>query len=156
MYCGTIVRYGSVNPSIVRADNRWSRSESDVDGIRRNTPAGAGWIRLNLMNLIKQGRYIDIKRSVKKKVQIRHENTSPRFSRYARTRHSAALVIQGCRPVQEEERPQYISRNDTNSNRSELIIAGKKLINAYDLLAGFCRGAYTIQLKRRFAGLTTS
>lgn len=62
----------------------------------------------------------------------------------ASVRKHAALVIQGCHPVQEEERPQYISRNDTNSNRSELIIAGKKLINAYDLLAAFCRGARTI------------
>ena len=45
-------------------------------------------------------------------------------------------------------------RNDTNSNRSKLIIASKKLINAYDLLAGFCYSIRTIQLKRRFAGLT--
>lgn len=63
-----------------------------------------------------------------------------------RTRFSS----QECHPVEEEERPQYISRNDTNSNRSELIIAGKKLINAYDLLAGFCRGAHIDPVKATF------
>jgi len=61
---------------------------------------------------------------------------------------------QECHREEEQERAQYTSRNDTNSNRSKLIIVGKKLINAYDLLAGFCRGIRTIQLKRRFAGLT--
>lgn len=63
-------------------------------------------------------------------------------------------LSQECHRVEEHERSQYTLRNDTSSNRSKLIIAGKKLINAYDLLAGFCGGVRTIQLKRRFVGLT--
>lgn len=87
--------------------------------------------------------------SAKKKVR---EYGTTIFFRYVHT--TLRRPSQECHWVEEQEWTQYISRNDTNSNRSKLIIAGKKLINAYDLLVGFCRGVCTIQLKRRFAGLT--
>lgn len=142
----TIVRLREpVGSSIVRAGGRVKLTQT--------TPE----IQSRVNKSHKAHRYVNVGRSAKKKVQIRYAGIRHRdsLSRYTRVPHSQGpAASQECHRVEEQEWAQYTSRNDTNSNRSKLIIAGKKLINAYDLLVGFCRGVRTIQLKRRFAGLT--